>query len=112
MSEQHDDIIQQHERLLIVDFGSQVTKLIARRVREAGLPVKISHLKLGMNRYWGDAARLIDVLDTARASGVDITADIYPYQAWQTSFQWLVTLFPERDLDRRDGAEYILTEML
>ena len=37
MSDQHDDIIQQHERLLIVDFGSQVTKLIARRVRESGV---------------------------------------------------------------------------
>jgi len=32
MSEQHGDIIPQHERLLIVDFGSQVPKLIARRV--------------------------------------------------------------------------------
>jgi GMP synthase (glutamine-hydrolysing) len=37
MSEQHAEIIQQHERLLIVDFGSQVTKLIARRVRESGV---------------------------------------------------------------------------
>src|SRR5947207_1978619 len=27
----------QHERLLIVDFGSQVTQLIARRVRESGV---------------------------------------------------------------------------
>ena len=26
-----------HERLLIIDFGSQVTKLIARRVRESGV---------------------------------------------------------------------------
>ena len=26
-----------HEQLLIVDFGSQVTKLIARRVRESGV---------------------------------------------------------------------------
>ena len=25
-----------HDKLLIVDFGSQVTQLIARRVREAG----------------------------------------------------------------------------
>ena len=37
MSDQHDDIIRHHERLLIVDFGSQVTKLIARRVRESGV---------------------------------------------------------------------------
>jgi GMP synthase (glutamine-hydrolysing) len=26
-----------HDRVLIVDFGSQVTQLIARRVREAGV---------------------------------------------------------------------------
>src|SRR5206468_699197 len=27
----------EHERLLIIDFGSQVTQLIARRVRESGV---------------------------------------------------------------------------
>lgn len=37
MSDQHEEIVTQHERLLIVDFGSQVTKLIARRVRESGV---------------------------------------------------------------------------
>ena len=26
-----------HERVLIVDFGSQVTQLIARRLRESGV---------------------------------------------------------------------------
>ncbi len=31
-----DPIAQQHDRILILDFGSQVTQLIARRVREAG----------------------------------------------------------------------------
>ena len=30
-----------HERLLIVDFGSQVTQLIARRVRESGVYCEI-----------------------------------------------------------------------
>ena len=33
----HETITNQHEQLLIVDFGSQVTKLIARRVRESGV---------------------------------------------------------------------------
>ena len=28
---------QKHEQLLIIDFGSQVTQLIARRVRESGI---------------------------------------------------------------------------
>ena len=32
----HHDIAERHDKVLIVDFGSQVTQLIARRVREAG----------------------------------------------------------------------------
>ena len=80
--------------------------------REASLPVQVTHIKLAMTRWWGQADALIAKLNNARASGVDITADIYPYPAWTTSFSWLVTLFPDRDLDRREGAEYILSEML
>ncbi len=34
-------IAQQHERLLIIDFGSQVTQLIARRLRECGVYCEI-----------------------------------------------------------------------
>ena len=30
-----------HERILILDFGSQVTQLIARRLREAGIYCEI-----------------------------------------------------------------------
>jgi N-acyl-D-amino-acid deacylase len=80
--------------------------------REAQIPVRVTHIKLAMTRWWGQADRLTTRLDEARASGVDITADIYPYQAWNSGFSWLRTLFPERDLDRRDGAEYILSDML
>jgi N-acyl-D-amino-acid deacylase len=80
--------------------------------REARLPVQVSHIKLAMTRWWGQADQLIAKLDEARTSGVDITADIYPYRAWNTGFSWLTTLFPDRDLDRRDGAEYILSDML
>lgn len=80
--------------------------------REARIPVQVSHIKLAMTRWWGQADRLIAKLDEARASGVDITADIYPYRAWNSDFSWLVTLFPDRDLDRREGAKYILHDML
>ena len=31
----------QHSKILILDFGSQVTQLIARRVREAGVYCEI-----------------------------------------------------------------------
>jgi len=80
--------------------------------RTAQIPVQVSHIKLAMTRWWGQAERLKNTLNAARASGVDITADIYPYPAWNANFSWLITLFPDRDLDRRDGAEYILRDML
>jgi N-acyl-D-amino-acid deacylase len=85
---------------------------IIRIGREADLPVQVTHIKLAMNRWWGQAERLLARLDEARASGVEITADIYPYRAWSTSFTWLTTVFPDRDLHRRDGAEYILRDLL
>ncbi|MXX74795.1 MAG: D-aminoacylase [Holophagales bacterium] len=85
---------------------------IIRIGQEADLPVQVTHMKLAMNSWWGQAERLLTRLDEARAAGVEITADIYPYRAWATSFTWLTTVFPDRDLDRRDGAEYILRDLL
>jgi N-acyl-D-amino-acid deacylase len=60
--------------------------------REARIPVHVSHIKLAMSRWWGQADRLTTKLDDVRASGVDITADIYPYRAWNSGFSWLTTL--------------------
>lgn len=80
--------------------------------REAQIPVQVTHMKLAMNRWWGQTDRLLGKLNKARETGVDITADVYPYPAWQTAFIWLRTVFPNRDLNRRDGAEYILNDML
>ena len=80
--------------------------------REAQIPVRVTHIKLAIARWWGQSDRLLRRLDEARGAGVDISADIYPYRAWNTDFSWLVTVFPERDPGRREGAEYILNQML
>lgn len=85
---------------------------IIRIGRAADIPVQISHIKLAMNPWWGQADVLIEMLDAARESGVDISADIYPYRAWNTKLSWLETLFPGRNLDDRAGAEFILRELL
>ena len=76
--------------------------------REARLPVQVSHIKLAMRSLWGHADSLVRVLDRARASGVDITADIYPYTYWQST---LTVLFPERDFENRATAEFVLREI-
>jgi N-acyl-D-amino-acid deacylase len=75
--------------------------------REAKLPVQISHAKLAMRSLWGHADSLVRILDAARASGVDITADIYPYLYWHST---LTVLFPKRDFENRSAAEFALTE--
>lgn len=76
--------------------------------REARLPVQVSHVKLGMIPLWGQGDSLLKVLDAARASGIDITADIYPYPYWHST---LTVLFPKRDFDNRAEAAKILSEI-
>lgn len=75
--------------------------------REAGLPVQISHVKLAMKSLWGQAPRLLAHLDSARAAGVDVTADIYPYLAWHST---MTVLFPEREYTR-EAAAFALEEL-
>jgi len=76
--------------------------------REAKIPVQISHLKLGMRSLWGETDRLIRTMEAARASGVALTADIYPYTFWQSG---MTVLFPNRDFTNRAEAEFALREV-
>ena len=48
--------------------------------REASLPVQVSHIKLALAGLWGRAPEILAKMDAARAEGIDITADIYPYE--------------------------------
>ena len=76
--------------------------------RETGMPVQISHAKLAMVDWWGDAPKLIARLEQARREGVRITADIYPYEYWQST---LTVLFPDRDFTDRKAAEFALKSL-
>jgi len=88
-------------------FWEAIEEIIAVG-REAKLPVQISHVKLAMRNLWGQADRLIRRLEEARASGVDVTADIYPYLYWQST---LTVLFPKRDFENREEAARVLREI-
>jgi len=81
---------------------------IIRIGREAGIPVQVSHMKLAMLSLWGQTGRLLARLDSARARGVDITADVYPYEYWQST---MTVLFPERDFTDRAAATFALEEL-
>ena len=74
--------------------------------RETGMPVQISHFKLAMTPLWGKAPEIIDKLNAAREDGVNITADIYPYEYWQST---MMVLLPDRDYTDRAAVEEVLT---
>jgi N-acyl-D-amino-acid deacylase len=76
--------------------------------RETGMPVQVSHTKLAQRSLWGLGDSLIRVLDRARAEGIRVTADVYPYTYWQST---LTVLFPQRNFADRSEAEYVLREV-
>lgn len=71
--------------------------------REAKLPVQISHIKIALKDDWGTAPNLLAALQNARAEGIDITADCYPYTFWNSTLR---VLFPKKDFTSLAGAKY------
>jgi dihydroorotase/N-acyl-D-amino-acid deacylase len=56
-----------------------------------GARLQVSHLKCGSGAVWGRAAEAIALLEAARAEGLDVAADQYPYTAAATT---LATILP------------------
>ena len=54
------------------------------------VPVQITHIKLGTVGVWGQANEAVAMVEAARARGVDVTADAYPYLAWQSTPRVLI----------------------
>jgi N-acyl-D-amino-acid deacylase len=86
------------------DFWAAIDEIV-RIGREARIPVEVTHIKLAMKDWWGQSARLLGILDAARAEGIDVTADIYPYEYWHSG---LTVLFPRRDFTNRETAQFVL----
>ena len=53
------------------------------------MPVQISHLKLAQKSLWYQAPRILEKLDQAVKEGINITADLYPYEYWQSNMMVL-----------------------
>ncbi|UCC24238.1 MAG: D-aminoacylase [Gemmatimonadales bacterium] len=80
---------------------------ILRIGREADIPVQVGHMKLAMTSLWGRADELIAKLDSARAAGIDVTADVYPYTYWQST---MTVLVPDGNFTR-DAVDFALREV-
>ncbi|HEX3726374.1 MAG TPA: D-aminoacylase [Pirellulales bacterium] len=67
--------------------GNQLVESVEeliRIAREARLPAEIYHLKAAGRDNWPKRQRVVELVETARAAGVRITADMYLYTAGST----------------------------
>jgi N-acyl-D-amino-acid deacylase len=58
--------------------------------RRSGAPLQVSHLQIGGAHNWGRSVEVLARLDQARAEGLDVTLDSYPYAAGSTMVQALL----------------------
>jgi N-acyl-D-amino-acid deacylase len=58
--------------------------------REAPIPVEIWHIKAAGKPNWGRMPQIVAKIDSARASGVEISANTYAYPAWFNSMSAFV----------------------
>lgn len=73
-----------------------------RIAREAKISLQISHIKMGNRNVWGKSAEAIALIKGERKSGLDITADAYPYTAWAST---ITVLVPSRKHDDKTEVE-------
>ncbi len=59
---------------------------------EGGLPTQVTHHKIIGSANWGQSVATLKLIDEARARGVDVTIDQYPYTASSTG---IAALFPQ-----------------
>ena len=91
------------------DEGDTVLSAIdeALRVgREAHIPVEIWHIKVSGKQNWGRMPEVVAKINTARADGIDISANTYAYTAW---FNTMSAFIPPW---AHDGGEAKLVERL
>src|SRR6267142_2378984 len=57
---------------------------------EGGVPLQIAHVKASGRENWGKMERALRMISDARARGVDVTGDVYPYPAGSTKMDNLL----------------------
>jgi len=57
---------------------------------EGGVGVEIAHVKVGGRENWGKMDGVLRLIDDARARGVDVSGDVYPYHAGSTKMDNLL----------------------
>lgn len=73
---------------------------------KAGCPLHISHLKIAGKKNWGRSGEILEMIDAARARGLEVTFDQYPYTAGSTMLDALIP-----PVFHRNGQEALLESL-
>ncbi len=113
VASRYDGIYASHMR----DEGQEIFDALNelfRIAREAGIRAEVSHIKLSGKSNWGQTAKVLAVIEAARAEGLDITQDQYTYTASSTGISQLVPeewreggRFKERLVEAADKAKLV-----
>lgn len=89
--------------------GAEVFAAIGEAIHlgeAADVPVEVLHLKIAERTYWGRMNEVVQMFEKARAEGVRIAANVYPYFAGQNN---LASIIPPW---AHDGGRELMVERL
>jgi GMP synthase (glutamine-hydrolysing) len=92
-----------HDKILIVDFGSQVTQLIARRVREEGVYCEIAPFQRAAEAFAEMKPRAV-ILSGGPASVLDADAPLPPPQLYRAGVPVLGICYGEQAMAHQLGG--------
>jgi N-acyl-D-amino-acid deacylase len=81
---QHGRLYATHSRGITEHWITAIDEATSA-ARATGVRVQFSHLAINDPRRWGNAELLLRRFDEARANGIDIAFDVYPYDASASS---------------------------
>ena len=93
-----------HDKILIIDFGSQVTQLIARRVREEGVYCEIAPFQRAREAFAEMKPRAV-ILSGGPASVLDDNAPLPPVELYQAGVPVLGICYGEQAMAHQLGGK-------
>lgn len=96
-------VVAQHHGVYITHMRSEANQFIEALEetleigRRSGAAVEVYHLKAAGRDNWHKIPRVIEMFNEARAEGIDVTADMYPYVASGTGLSSCLPPWSEAD---------------
>lgn len=105
VASRYGGVYQTHQRSAGNALQSSL-KEVGTIAREANIPAHITHVKVAYVQNWGRIEEIIDFVENARAEGLKITADMYPYERASGYFTALLPPWAQEG-----GREAIVTRL-